>query len=235
LSSILEALRKAEKESPKLDFTPELTEGVNTRRAVSRRARSSRVAYRLIVSTIVVVILCAGTWFAFSGKARLYEKALPNQPAPDLIEKASVTGSSESTGQAPIVENPPVVASLDSSTPRPTTAEPLETPLRVPVQAPEMNEPGPKEKVMQEARAIRKEELPSKPSKLPVENHLDNAKYKLEAIVWAESPESRFAVINGQIVRIGGTLEGLSLISIDRDHVAVRSSGREWKMKFIVE
>jgi type II secretory pathway component PulC len=63
----------------------------------------------------------------------------------------------------------------------------------------------------------------------------DESRYKLEAIVWSSNEESRFAVINGQIVRRGGAVGGLSVVEIARDHVEVRSGGRDWKMRFTVE
>jgi hypothetical protein len=63
----------------------------------------------------------------------------------------------------------------------------------------------------------------------------DEARYKLEAIVWSNNAESRFAVINGQIVRAGGGVGSLSVLEIARDHVAVHSAGRDWKMRFTVD
>jgi hypothetical protein len=55
--------------------------------------------------------------------------------------------------------------------------------------------------------------------------------FKIQAIVWSDTPESRFAVINGVIVRAGGMIEGVSVTDIGQDTVSFKSGQRTWKMK----
>ena len=59
--------------------------------------------------------------------------------------------------------------------------------------------------------------------------------FELQAIVWADLPESRFAVINGVIVRAGGMIEGVSVTDIGKDYVSFKSGHRAWKMKILTE
>lgn len=64
---------------------------------------------------------------------------------------------------------------------------------------------------------------------------VEDPEFKLQAIVWSEVPESRFAVINGVIVRAGGRIEGVSVSEIGKDHVTFKSGERTWTMKMMTE
>ena len=64
---------------------------------------------------------------------------------------------------------------------------------------------------------------------------VEDPEFKLQAIVWSEVPESRFAVINGVIVRAGGKVEGVSVSEIGKDHVTFKSGQRTWTMKMMTE
>jgi hypothetical protein len=61
---------------------------------------------------------------------------------------------------------------------------------------------------------------------------LDTSRFRLEAIVWSSNPESRFAVINGSILRLGGTLDGLTVTDIERNSVMLRSGSRAGEVRF---
>lgn len=228
MSSILEALKKAEKESPNLDFTPELIK-VDTRKAVSRRARGTRVIHKVSISIVILVVAGFGIWFAPAYRDLLYKKTPDHQPGP------------------PAMENSLVESSLDAAVAKPEIERTFESPKEMTFQPPDVKEARSVVEDVQELKPIRKQEFTAKqppdkqkftvkqPPEQLTEGPPEDAKLRLEAIVWAESPESRFAVINGQIIRVGGSMEGISITAIERDHVAARSSGREWKMKFTVD
>jgi hypothetical protein len=55
--------------------------------------------------------------------------------------------------------------------------------------------------------------------------------FKLEALVWSTNPESRFAVISGQIVKVGQSIRGASVTEIDRDYVALKSGDQTWQLR----
>jgi hypothetical protein len=55
--------------------------------------------------------------------------------------------------------------------------------------------------------------------------------FKLEALVWSTDPGSRFAVINGQIVKAGQSIQGASVAEIERDYVALKSGDQTWKLR----
>jgi type II secretory pathway component PulC len=55
--------------------------------------------------------------------------------------------------------------------------------------------------------------------------------FKLEALVWSTNPESRFAVISGQIVKVGQSIRGASVTEIERDHVALKSGDQTLELR----
>jgi hypothetical protein len=58
-----------------------------------------------------------------------------------------------------------------------------------------------------------------------------DSKFKLEALIWSTDPESRFAVINGQIVRSGQSIQGALVAEIERDYVALKSGDQTWRLR----
>ncbi|MBN1101935.1 MAG: hypothetical protein JXL84_00830 [Deltaproteobacteria bacterium] len=231
MSSILKALKKVEKESPNLDVVPDLPRKIDTKKAVNQRAKGDWLFKRTITVVVMVLVLGLGTWFILANR--------------DFLER-------KPTGEGTPLQNPapmPVVVSKKAGEQVPAPAKPKEVPHQGPsiTVAPDRKAAAPAEKKSKETipalpkttgapvgsaetRATRQDRVAP-----ASEGHRDESRFKLEAIVWSASPESRFAVINGRIVKSGGNVEGLSVVDIGRDHVAVRSSGREWNLKFTVE
>ena len=85
--------------------------------------------------------------------------------------------------------------------------------------------------------ASSEEKPPAPQRKAPSipEKPLDISGFKLEAIVWARDPESRFAVINGKIVRAGGSMGGMTIKEVGRNHVTLESGSREADLRFRAE
>jgi hypothetical protein len=54
---------------------------------------------------------------------------------------------------------------------------------------------------------------------------------KLEALAWALAPESRFAVINSQIVREGDSIGGAKVERIEKEQVVLRMEGKLWQLR----
>lgn len=64
---------------------------------------------------------------------------------------------------------------------------------------------------------------------------VEDPEFKLQALVWSEAPERRFAVVNGVIVRTGSMIEGVSVSEIGKDHVTFKSGQRTWTMRMMTE
>jgi len=52
--------------------------------------------------------------------------------------------------------------------------------------------------------------------------------------MWSDAPENRFAVINGEIVRQGGTVQDIRVVRIAEDHVLVQARDGAWKKRLSV-
>jgi hypothetical protein len=88
------------------------------------------------------------------------------------------------------------------------------------------------------SRALPKKEKKSTADSAPGPEEspsVHDPELKLQAIVWSDAQESRFAVINGVIVRAGGMIEGISVTDIEKDYVSFKSGQRTWKMKITTE
>jgi len=54
----------------------------------------------------------------------------------------------------------------------------------------------------------------------------------LQAIAWSSDPGSRIVVINGQVLREGGSVERALITHIGKDEVIFKKQGEEWKQLF---
>lgn len=118
-----------------------------------------------------------------------------------------------------------------------TQRERVAEPRRVKESQAFMPEPGRAERQeMELPKPDRRAALPpsAPPSREPQDNP-EASKYKLEAIVWSDNEPSRFAVINGQILRSGGSIGGLSVLRVGKDYVSVRSNGHDWELRFTMD
>lgn len=54
----------------------------------------------------------------------------------------------------------------------------------------------------------------------------------LQAIAWSSDPKSRIAVINGRVLREGGSVERVLVTHIGKNEVIFKKQGEEWKQLF---
>jgi hypothetical protein len=54
----------------------------------------------------------------------------------------------------------------------------------------------------------------------------------LQAIAWSSDPGSRIAVINGRVLREGGSVERVLVTHIGKNEVIFKKQGEEWKQLF---
>jgi hypothetical protein len=68
----------------------------------------------------------------------------------------------------------------------------------------------------------------------PVEkkNIKDDPRIELQALVWAETPEDRFVVINNQLIREGGAIDTIVVEKINPDDVRLVEGSNQWYEAF---
>jgi hypothetical protein len=228
LSSILKALKKVESESPPQEVAPTLLEKIDTKKAINQRIKGAWLFNRIATVLLVILILGLGTWFLWTYKGSLTEMIL--REAPPESQRGREIVSPAPSEKRPS-ESDAFREIVTEGTPKPASVPEQVTPKTLPTE----NDLAPARVAKKPGISPREDAASHRPPQGTVKKPVDDTRYKLEAIVWSNNPESRFAVINGQILRAGSSLEGLSVTEIGRDHVAVRSGGREWKLKFTVE
>lgn len=228
MSSILKALKKVERKSPRKEESTTLLEKIDTNKAINRRVKGVWLVNRILFVLMVILILGIGSWFLWTYRGPLAERLASKSPATKPADKALVEpvraekkAPEPDANKEQVMEETPDV-NLTPEEAFPSTQNDTAPPQVVkPSEQPEDSAAGGPASDM--------------PQGVGVTKPIDANRYKLEAIVWSNNPESRFAVVNGQIVRSGTSLEGLSVTEIGRDHVAVRSKKSEWKLRFTVE
>ena len=146
---------------------------------------------------------------------------LPERPSPGHVVPAKIDKKVAKIALIPVQKAPAKPITLPKKETRPTVLTKKEPPATEPVKR-------------SEASAIKSQKQPI--VKQPITaDRFEEPRLKVEAIIWSNYVKSRFAVINGHIVKVGESVEGMSVEHIGRDYVAVRSGEKEWKLKFRLE
>jgi hypothetical protein len=59
----------------------------------------------------------------------------------------------------------------------------------------------------------------------------DESKFDVQAIAWSRDPGARIAVINGQVLREGGSIEGATVTRIGMDEIDIKEGSKSWKLR----
>ena len=204
MSSILKALKKIEgrKAETKLPTWPYR---INNRESMSRHVNSTWHRHKILGILIVVFAV------ALAGKLYYGSRPSPESMAPeaDLSIKTVMPAAPEGKVET---DRHQAQAGEEPMPPSPTVyreaspSEALDT--------------SPAEAFLRTAVEV------------PQTTPKDNAGLTLQALVWSEQPEDRFAVINGSILREGSTIEGSVVARIEPDSVTMRSGGTTWNLKY---
>lgn len=209
MSAILKALRRVENESVPRSETPPVPKKLDARKAIREHYKRNWSAQKLLIVLLPLLTLAIALWLVFSYR-------------PFLIPGSSTAAVKSNPGpsKSGVRSNQPI---LEDRRKRSEAASPIVAPS--------------KEERSPSKISPKKEKKESSDSSLVVEEgpSAQDPEFKLQAIVWSDAPESRFAVINGVIVRAGGMVEGISVTDIGKDYVQFKSGPRSWKMKMTTE
>jgi len=215
LSSILKALRKVENVPAPEQGENELRDRIS-RPIASGSPGPFRDRRPLVVAAGVGALLLGALlspWF------------FTREPSPP-----QGTNTAETAAEAPAPEATGPVGRVPGSLPSPPVpsarqANPLAAtpdPLSVPEPTIRIDPP---------VRASRPPAPAGREKPLPRPDIQD---LKLEGIVWSDAPESRFAMIDGRIVRKGESIEGFRVLRIEEDHVLLQSPDGSRKQRLTV-
>jgi hypothetical protein len=209
VSAILKALRRVENESVQRSETPPVPKKLDARKAIREQYKRNWTAQRLLIVLLPLLTLAIVLWLVFSYRPFLIPRSSTAALKPKPVPSKSGVRSKE-----PVLEDRRKRSEAASPSVAPSKEERSASKI-----SPKKEKKGPSDSTP------GAEEGPS----------AQDPEFQLQAIVWSDAPESRFAVINGVIVRAGGMIEGISVTDIGKDYVSFKSGQRTWKMKMTTE
>ena len=226
MSSILKALKNLESDQPLYDQDESLTQKINPKKVVHKRTRGPVFYNRLISILFPAVILAVVGGLILNLKPILLKRP---PAAPPALERAQ-----EEAKLALITPEKTQVGATAPFAMRETASGKPESFLETKTAAPLLStQPNSTLKAGNKSVPYAIKGRESQVSRQPKpEKIIDESRFKVEAIVWSNNPENRFAVINGLIVRVGGSIGGKAITHISRDYVAVQYGGGEHRLKF---
>lgn len=230
MSSILEALRKVEKESPPAAELPPGPYKIDPRSVVPSRTRRYKFYRRLGPFLGGGFILISLGWLAIHHSSLINTILFADRSETELT-------APRPTQPKPIVAKhvPSSVVPLQSkdrtykpdSLPKPAShpsdlaADPLKPDRRPADNAAAIaafgRPPSSKQKALLTRSGIKK----------PA-----GEKYKLQALAWSPDVQQRMAVINGCIVKEGASLDGFKVLHIREDAVILHNGVSTWRIEF---
>jgi len=191
-----------------------------------REVKSSRPYKRITPIFIAIIIVVAGGWLLLSHGPFLMK----------MIFERTTPG--ETVGDASDVN---ARRSVDSTFDRPGAVR--ENVLNEPVSSDEIERPGdlsPQEEASfsspseDSEPAVTQKGEPEEASEPTVADAVYEEGFKLDGIVWSSDAEQSFAVINGTILRLGGSVKGAVLTDIGRNYVVLKYREDDSEIKLTI-
>ena len=220
MSSILKALRKLEEETPRYGESQPYP--VDVKKTVENGVNKKQTYYKLFLIGFSAIIIVSGSLFlltrqtASKGKntpasAVVIRKAIPARPKKENVKIASVPDlkqrkrRTKPSNRIKKKENLP--GSRQAKIPASRTAM--------------------KEKSYGDNRTKPK----SARSAIPFKS-AGGSGLQLQAIAWSSDSKESIAVVNGRILREGGSIEGTLIVRINKNDVSFQKGGEQWRQKF---
>ena len=243
MSSILDALKKLEKESEEQNQAPSWPDRVSGQKLNYRLSRSSRVKrYLMVLFLAGFTIVIGGVYLNYISQKEPITVTDTLKKAPfnvDSIEKQPVPpitpGRQPTRVTTPVQESSPVTP--------PLTKPPLETTLSMKASpypdvarppAPEIDESAEplSQNSIVEKELSGKTAAPEKKKKGPSLDVKEDPRIDIQAIAWAPDEKDSFAVINNRIVREGESVGGVKILHIEEKSISLQDGGSKWQQNF---
>ena len=190
---------------------------IDAKKAFRKPVKGKRILNRFLSILIIAIILILSGWLIFGTKPLLKKMSSPGPTPSSEPPKEEIR-----VAPAPTAKMKPL-PTKPKSPPEKGAPEPALPKRKASTLTASEKKPAPPAIKHRESLVV-KQAMPPK--------GIDASRFKLEAIVWSNNPKSRFAVINGRIIRKGGSIEGVPVTDIGRDYVAVKSGEGEWELRF---
>ena len=227
MSSILKALKKLEKEQARAGDHVSFPQKLGTKKNISRWEITSGRFAGLLWTVLTVTILCAVAGVIFY-VMQPTESETVSTPAPKKSVQSVVKKPARS--KPPVNTKRPVRIQSPQKKTRPSTAS------KTPSGRSAESSARPLTKKKSDRQISTKAAVRQPPVRRKASPRADLPELKtgltLQAISWSEEPQRRITVINGNIIREGGAVEGFTITRIDQNQVVLRKGTEEWKLLF---
>ena len=218
MSSILKALRKLEEETPRYGDSQPYP--VDVKKTVENGVNKKQTYYKLFLIGFSAIIIVSGSLFLLTRQTTSKGKNTPASAA--VIRKA--------IPPRPKKENVKI-ASVPDLKPRKKRARPSN---RIKKNLPGSRQakiPASRKAMEEKSYGSNRAKQKSARSAIPFKS-AGGSGLKLQAIAWSSDSKESIAVVNGRILREGGSIEGTLIVRINKNDVSFQKGGEQWKQKF---
>jgi hypothetical protein len=229
VSSILQALKKIESELPGKSEIRFRQQEIDAQKIIHRDIRDKLRLNKQFFIIFAVIILAAGGGLVLGRK--LWEKL----PLPATKIKTEHTKPLSLIGKKTVDRNlsrkeKPVKRSDEKITAVKQAANKQSPSVIKPREKGQASVKKTKRKAEKSGQYSKSRRILSIPVKQTSESKL-----QLQAIAWSSDPKSRIAVINGRVLREGGSVERVLVTHIGKNEVIFKKGREEWKQLFRFE
>lgn len=253
MSSILKALKKIESELPEKSEVQFRQQEIDTQKIIHKRITDTMRLKKQFFVIFVAIILAAGGGLVVG---RISWEHLPSPVTKTDIEHTKpLPGIGKNTVDRNLSQKKKVVKKDDEKVVAATQAANKESSPVIKLREKEPVPVNTTELMIPKSVGRDKEKIAAKNS-IPKDNtteakaetsgqHSENRRIlsmpvkqahesglHLQAIAWSSDPGSRIAVINGQVLREGGSVERALVTHIGKNEVVFKKQGEEWKQLF---
>lgn len=249
MSSILEALKKAEQDAVTDDGGRTPWPAPQHRRATNRGPK--RRWWLLLGLMVVVLAVVVVFWLARQPEPTLHADA--DKVLPTVVAESPKPVSAPAKKAVPATRRTPATAPQAAIAPVQPVAKPPQA--KAPVSNPIASRPLPREESGREVTAPTRS--PLKQSPVPADRPLpdpsetaetprpsaaalaestktfrSDPRIELQALVWAAAAADRFVVINNRLIKEGGSVDDIVVERINRDDVLLSEGAARWHQEF---
>jgi len=257
LSSILEALKKAERES-----TGGRDADLPLPAPLPKRSPYPMVRRRWWLPLCAVGMLCIGIVIFWQLQrpvpsrpvaapapsaapetpedsplpARRAERPKPS-PAPEKEASAVAQAPAAETALAPRAKAPSAKTApvQPAHQPDPKVLSPVvakASPARPPETRPRHSAPAPESKTASSNPPRVASRPPTPPLEKSDKTYRSDSRIELQALVWSPDAAQRFVIVNDRLIKEGGSIEGITVVRINPDDVLVSEGSKRWHEPF---
>ncbi len=206
-------------------------------RTTQNRRRSLGIGMAKTALLILVMggILAGGGFFFFGGQSEIGDHTPENAPAPSVKNQYVLQNPGAASPEKPPPLNRVYYGSKGMPPPvikNPLPQKTMSNEKRIVTKSPVIPGQDDLSKKEQKGLSVATEPpLPKTRQPAPLDQ-FEDPRVDLQAIAWDPGTHNSFVVINSQIVRVGGSVDGIEVIKIGKNSVSFQEGAKKWQQIF---